>query len=162
MVIGVGNDARGDDAAGLQVARLLRDMLPPRILVAESSGDPMHLVATWSGAQLAIVIEAVSSGAAPGTVHHDVSPRLTHPWQGSSHALGLADAIALAAALDRLPRDLHIYGIEGADFAVEAPVTPAVQAAIRETAQAIGRRLKTIAGGTGIQTNFASFRRHPR
>ncbi|WP_431925839.1 hydrogenase maturation protease [Nonomuraea jabiensis] len=142
VVIGMGNDARGDDAAGLHVARLLRDSLPPRFLVAESPGDPMHLVATWSGADLAIVIDAVSSGAAPGTVHDGVSPQFTRSWQGSSHALALADAIALGAALDRLPGELLIFGIEGTDFALQAPITSTVQAAIHETARAISERLQ--------------------
>lgn len=142
VVIGMGNDARGDDAAGLHVARLLRDSLPPRFLVAESSGDPMHLVATWSGADLAIVIDAVSSGAAPGTVHHGVSPQSTRSWQGSSHSLALADAIALGTALDRLPGELLIFGIEGTDFALEVPITSTVQAAIHETARAISERLQ--------------------
>ncbi len=72
------------------------------------------------------------------------SPKRPAPgpaWRRSSHALGLADAIALGEALDRLPDELLVFGIEGGDFGLDAPVTPSVRAAIRETAEAIRRRL---------------------
>ncbi|WP_067138848.1 hydrogenase maturation protease [Microtetraspora malaysiensis] len=140
VVIGLGGDARGDDAAGLEVVRSLRGTLPSSVVLTESSGDPMQVVTAWSGADLAIVIDAASSGAAPGTVHRDARPRAT-AWRRSSHALGLADAIALGKALDRLPGELLVFGIEGGDFGLDAPVTPPVRAAIRETADAIRQRL---------------------
>ena len=139
VVIGVGCDARGDDAAGLAVVRLLRGTLPPSVVLTESPGDPMHLVTAWRGARLAIVIDAVRSGAAPGTVHRDVRPGPAHA--AGTHALGLADAIALGNALGALPDELVVFGVEGGDFGVEAPVTPPVRAAIRETAEAVRRRL---------------------
>ncbi|GAA1510017.1 hydrogenase maturation protease [Sphaerisporangium rubeum] len=141
VVIGVGGDSRGDDAAGLEVVRLLRGRLPPSVALTESPGDPMHLVTTWRGARLAIVVDAVSSGAVPGTVHHDARPGPAPAWRASSHALGLADAIALGEALGSLPDELVVFGVEGGDFGVDAPVTPPVRAAIRATAEAVRRRL---------------------
>ncbi|MCC5574815.1 hypothetical protein IMZ11_04085 [Microtetraspora sp. AC03309] len=78
--------------------------------------------------------------AAPGTVHRSVRPRAP-ARRRSSHALGLADAIAFGEALDRLPDELLVFGIEGGDFGLDAPVTPSVRAAIHETAEAIRRRL---------------------
>ncbi|WP_169808757.1 hypothetical protein [Microtetraspora niveoalba] len=47
----------------------------------------------------------------------------------------------LGEALDRLPDELLVFGIEGGDFGLHAPVTPPVRAAIRETADAIRLRL---------------------
>lgn len=151
VVIGLGNDARGDDAAGLHVARLLRATLPAGFPVVESMGDPMDLVTAWSGARLAVVIDAACSGAAPGTVHEAIDPRLTRSWRSSSHSLGLADAIALGTALDRLPGELLVVAIECADFAPEAPVTPAVQQAIHETARTLARRLRPGSSHAGTQ-----------
>ncbi|WP_433498901.1 hydrogenase maturation protease [Sphaerimonospora sp. CA-214678] len=139
LVIGIGGYARGDDAAGLEVVRLLRGTLPPSIDLTESAGDPMQLVTAWSGAHLAVVIDAVSSGAAPGTLHRGLRPRPWPIWQRSSHALGLGDAIALGTALGRLPEELLVFGIEGGDFGLNAAITPPVRAAIRETAEAVRR-----------------------
>ncbi|WP_326646290.1 hydrogenase maturation protease [Streptosporangium sp. NBC_01755] len=141
VVIGVGGDSRGDDAAGLEVVRLLRGTLPPSVVLTESSGDPMHLVTAWSGARLAIVIDAVSSGAAPGTIHTAVRPGPAPAWRASSHALGLPDAMALGEALGLLPDELVVFGVEGGDFGLDTPVTPPVRAAIRETAEAVRQRL---------------------
>ncbi|MDF5755200.1 hydrogenase maturation protease [Spongiactinospora sp. TRM90649] len=146
VVIGLGSDARGDDAAGLEVVRRLLVRAPAGVLITESSGDPMHLISTWSGTRLAIVIDAVSSGAPPGTVHHDIDPRRAQLRRGSTHALGLTDALDLATALGLLPGRLLVYGIEGGDFSVQGPITPPVRTAIRETAVAIRARLNDAAG----------------
>ncbi|MEV4377349.1 hydrogenase maturation protease [Streptosporangium sp. NPDC049644] len=153
IVIGIGNELRGDDAAGLEVARLLRGVLPPEIPVVENGGDPAELIEAWTGAGLAIVIDTVLSGAPPGTVRrstvlgpaassrdtHRTPPALGH---GSSHALGVADAVALGRTLRRLPRELALYTVEGADFGLGAPVTPAVR-------HAIGKLAETVAGLVG-------------
>ncbi|MEU6430809.1 hydrogenase maturation protease [Microbispora sp. NPDC046973] len=141
VVIGLGSDLRGDDAAGLEVARLLRGTLPPSVAVVENSGDPAALVEAWSGAALAIVVDAVSSGAPPGTVHMPLHlPARSLPRAGS-HALGLADAVALGRALGRLPGELVVAGIEGGDFTPGAPMTPQVLAAVRRTADGLRERL---------------------
>ena len=54
--------------------------------------------------------------------------------RSSTHAFGVADAVELARALDRLPERLDVYAIEGASFAAGAPLSPAVAAAIDELA----------------------------
>ena len=72
-------------------------------------GEPVGLIEEWTGADAVIVVDAVSSGAPPGTIHR-LDP-LAEPIpaalsQGSTHAFGLAETIELARALDRLPRRL--------------------------------------------------------
>ncbi|TQS25068.1 hydrogenase maturation protease [Microbispora sp. KK1-11] len=147
VVIGLGSDLRGDDAAGLEVARLLRGTLPPSVAVVENAGDPAALVEAWSGAALAIVVDAVSSGAPPGTVHLPVHrpvhlPLPVHPSvRAGSHSLGLADAVELGRALGRLPDELVVAGIEGGDFTPGAPMTPPVLAAVRRMADDLRKRL---------------------
>ena len=59
LVIGLGNAARGDDAAGLIAARRLGGV--------EHEGDPLALLDLWDGADCAVVIDAVSSGVEAGT-----------------------------------------------------------------------------------------------
>jgi hydrogenase maturation protease len=125
LVVGVGNAARGDDAAGLLAARRLGGV--------ELEGDPSTLVDLLDGADEAVVIDAVRSGAAPGTVHRFVvgdAPPAAMPRGASTHLLGLAEALELARVLGRLPRRATVYGIEGSRFAVGDAVSPAVAAAI--------------------------------
>jgi hydrogenase maturation protease len=133
LVIGVGSAARGDDAAGLLVAR--------RLGGREHEGDPLALLDAWEDAATAVVIDAVSSGAAPGTVHRFEAGDAALPARlrssTSTHAVGLAEAIELARALDRLPPRLIVYGIEGERFTTGADLSPAVAAAVEVVAAAV-------------------------
>ena len=133
-VVGVGSAWRGDDAAGLAVAAALRDERPGGVEAVEhAAGDPAALIDLWDGAADVVVVDAVSSGAAAGTVHHFdacAGPLPAELFGSSTHALGLADAVELARALDRLPARLRIVGIEGRAFGHGAGLTPAVEHAV--------------------------------
>lgn len=132
LVIGVGNRYRSDDGAGLEVARRLRGRAA--LEVRESEGEPVALLDVWDGAPAAIVIDAVSSGAAPGTIHRlDASVQPLPAEIGgapSTHAVGLGEAIELGRALGRLPSTLIVYGIEGETFNAGEALSPRVAAAI--------------------------------
>ena len=133
MVIGIGNEFRRDDGAGPAVLRQLRDLVPPGVELVITDGEPARLVEAWTGAPLAIVVDAVRAHPPqPGRVHRFV---LNRPGGGparaaSSHGLGLDDAIGLALALDRMPGRLIVHAIEAADLTqgpgLSAPVAAAV------------------------------------
>jgi hydrogenase maturation protease len=141
VVIGVGNELRGDDAAGLIVARRLHERAALQAVVLVWEADPAGLLEAWNGAELAIVVDSAFSGAEPGTVKRfDASavPLPARPPVGSTtHALGVAEAIELARALDRLPPRLVVYCIEGSSFAPGAALDPSVERAIDETVERI-------------------------
>jgi hydrogenase maturation protease len=141
LVIGCGNPDRGDDAAGLLVARRLREM---GFEAAEHTGAATDLIELWRSAGAVIVVDAVVTGAAPGAIHCWPTPEAfleVHSPRSSTHLWGLAEAIRLAAALGRLPRELIICGIEGVRFGFGEGPGPEVAAAIDELARRIARRL---------------------
>ncbi|GAA4592240.1 hydrogenase maturation protease [Planotetraspora phitsanulokensis] len=142
MVIGCGNASRGDDAAGLEVVRLLRGSLPPSVATEETSGDATELIDAWAGADLAIVIDAVCSGAAPGTVHRRIDLVSGDSFRGSSHSLGLAEAVGLGEALGRMPGTLIVFGIEGGDFSIGAPLSAPVWSAVQDVAGTLSADLR--------------------
>jgi hydrogenase maturation protease len=125
MVIGVGNPWRGDDAAGLEVAR--------RTGGVQHEGDCTRLLDAWEGHDDVVVVDAALSGAAPGTVHRVGAP-LPVTLRSSSHAFGVAEAVELARALGRLPRGLRVCAIEGSDFALGPGLSPEVEAAVESLA----------------------------
>ena len=133
LVIGLGNAARGDDAAGLIAARRLGGL--------EHEGDPLALLDIWDGADGAVVIDAVRSGAEAGTVHRfDAAAAPLPAWprtSTSTHAVGLVEAIELGRTLGRLPARLVVYGIEGERFEAGMDLTPAVSAAVEAVATAV-------------------------
>lgn len=138
LLIGLGNELRGDDAAGLLVARSARGRLPADVEVLERGGEPVDLLDAWSGADAALVVDAVVSGAEAGRVHRvdAVAGPLPAAFAGpSTHALGLAEAVELGRALGRLPSRLVVFGIEGAGFATGAEPGDAVLAAVDRVAE---------------------------
>ncbi len=151
LLIGVGNDWRRDDGAGLAVARRLQKLGQPWLTVQESAGDPAALLASFQEAATVILVDAAASGAEPGTVFKleaDVDSRplrkLRQNCRGSSHGLGVAEAVELARALDLLPPRLVIYGLEGADFGPGPGLSAVVAQAVEEAA---GRILREAAAG---------------
>ncbi len=140
-VIGVGNDWRGDDAAGLLVARSLRQELPPEVEICESPESASTLQDLWQDAAGVIVVDAVVSGGSPGTIYRfDAhAPGATFPvsHSPSTHGWGLSEALAMGKVFQNFPPRLIIYGIEGKNFTLVKEVSPAVAAAIPETARRI-------------------------
>ena len=65
-IIGVGNAWRGDDAAGLLVARRLRQENLPQVEIAESPGTGDSILSAWQDAARVIVVDAVVAGGVPG------------------------------------------------------------------------------------------------
>jgi hydrogenase maturation protease len=148
-VIGLGNSWRGDDAAGLIAARRLEAMIGPDVEVVELEGDPTSLIDVWDGADHVVIVDAVRSGAEPGTVHRLDAHAASIPPEvdrHSTHAMGLAATIELGRALDRLPRRLIVFGIEGRRFDAGIGLTPVVEGAIARALTAILEELRTPAG----------------
>lgn len=140
VVIGVGNPLRGDDRAGIEVARRVSAAAGPGVTVLELDGEPSGLIDAWEGVDRAVVIDASAPGSKPGTVRRldaIADPLPSDLRAASTHALGVAEAVELARALDRLPARLVVYGIEGERFDAGAPLTPAVGAAVEAVARQV-------------------------
>ena len=139
LVIGLGNRLRGDDAAGPEVARLLRERAP-EIRAVEHEREPSDLIELWADASLAIVIDAVH-GEEPGRIHRvEVGReelRERRSAGASTHALALGEVIELARVLDRLPSRLVVFGIEGTRFDTGADLSPAVRRGAVETVELV-------------------------
>lgn len=129
-LIGVGNRFRRDDAAALEVVRRLRLAHPPGVRLIEQKGEPASLIEAWSSVDEALVVDAISSGAAPGRLHRfDVTdaPLPAEVFNPSTHAVGLPEAVELARELGRLPGRLIVYAIEGENFEVGEGLSEPVQ-----------------------------------
>jgi hydrogenase maturation protease len=175
-VIGVGNQFRHDDGAGPAVIERLRGQLPGEVELVVTDGDAVRLIEAWSGASLAVVVDAVRADPpVPGRLHRfivgpdphgaggtgsghggtgpqrggetgpggdrtgpgsaETMPRTS--WAGSTHTLGLGEAVGLGMALDRMPQRLVVHAIEAADLTVGTGMTPAVATAVDGAAAAV-------------------------
>lgn len=133
LILGVGNQYRGDDAAGLCAVRKIQAQNLPQARVVEACGEGATVMEQWQGADLVILIDAVWSGAPAGTIFRFEAAHLPLPakfFHYSSHAFGVAEAIELARVLKLLPPRLIVCGIEGKAYDEGAPLSPEVEQAI--------------------------------
>ena len=149
LVIGLGNDQRGDDRAGLVVARRLhRAASEAGIDLREHQGEPTELLDDWRGREAVVLVDAMCSGMEAGTIRRfDATDRPLPLHSGrpaSTHALGLEAAIELGRALQRLPARAIVYAVEGRAFEPGSLLSEEVDAAIPALAEAVFREARRL------------------
>jgi hydrogenase maturation protease len=144
LVIGIGNAYRSDDAAGLIAARRVNEQASEHCSVIEHTGEGAALMELWKGADTTIVIDAVRSGAAPGTVSRfdaALCPLPVSMFRDSTHAFGLAEAVELGRALKQLPPQLIVYGIEAQNLKAGTSLSPAIEFAVQTVVERVLQEL---------------------
>lgn len=144
-VIALGQELRGDDAAGPELLRRWQQAYPETAgrpeLQLEFAGLPgLALLDLLAGAQAAILLDAVQSGAAPGTLHRVTAGQLAAFQAGASsaHGWGAAETLALGAQLGQpQPDELVILGLEAAGMDLGADLSPAVAAALPQAIETL-------------------------
>jgi hydrogenase maturation protease len=140
LILGIGSPS-GDDQAGWLVANALKEMGADSIagIVVDKLDRPgANLVARFESANHVVLIDAMQSGEAIGTIRRFGQQDWTAYGGGlSSHGFGVLGALLLARELGSLPRRVDLYGIE------IASVNPgqAPGEAIETAAQALARQI---------------------
>ena len=139
IVIGVGNDLRGDDAAGWETVRRL--VPSPSLVLLEHGGDAPGLISLWGPDDDVVVVDAVVSNDPPGTIVEIDALAGKLPaavsW-ATTHGAGVAEGIEMARVLGLLPKSLLVLGIVARTFDLGTPMTPEVERAVDE----VVRRLR--------------------
>jgi len=159
-IIGCGKLDRGDDAAGLLVARRLHAVVVDQgvdglgveirnVTILEQSGESFSLMDCWASGDDVILVDATAPMGTPGKIQvwnacADKLPEDAFPC--STHGFGVREAVELARVLGRLPLTLLICGIEGKRFSLGATVSPEVDRAVESVAQELLERARTTAG----------------
>ncbi len=151
IVLGIGNEFRGDDSIGLRIVRALRDIGLPNVTVLESSGNGTSLMEAWKGFDVVLVVDAVSAEALPGSIfridlhHHRISSQLL----SSTHNFGLAEAVELARAWGELPRTMILYGVQVSDVIQGAEPTSRILRAAGEVVAMIRQDVDSLGSFSG-------------
>ena len=125
LVLGLGNPILGDDGIGWQVVAALRQMgLPPGVETDCLAVGGLRLMERLVGSDEAILVDAVSTGGAPGSVIvvplDDLPPRAAGHVD-SSHDASLPAALAAARALGAdVPETVLVVGVEIAPSSLSA------------------------------------------
>jgi hydrogenase maturation protease len=138
LLIALGNEAAGDEAAAIQAARCLSDP-DVDIVVAGRPGD--RLIDLLDTALPVVVADVIRSGANPGHIHQmrlsDVVERAGQYPPISADHLAPAEAFRRAEAKGRhLPEGLFL-GIEGVCFEPLAALSPQVELCFEELVAAL-------------------------
>lgn len=135
-IIGIGTRF-GDDRTGLEIAARLLAAPPADCDVVATERPGVELLDLLAGTAIAILLDAVHSGAAIGTVFDLALADLPRPGIAvSSHGISIADALALTGVLGRRPCGRFI-GIEAdpsrrqIGAALSAAVAAALPVAVR-------------------------------
>jgi hydrogenase maturation protease len=162
LIAGVGNIFLGDDGFGVEVSRRLAcQVWSTDVRVMDFGIRGVHLAYELiAGYDLAIIVDTVSRGAAPGTIYV-IEPDLEGVSCGSvsdSHDMVLDNVFAMVRTLGgSMPRRVLIVGCEPADFGekigLSEPVSRAIPNTIRAVFEIVQGRMASVsvssAGETG-------------
>ena len=120
VIIGMGNPLLSDDGVGLAVALAVAQRLQHRmhLTVTELHTGGIRLMEAMAGYKRAVVVDAMLSGAIPGTVRRfDPRDFVTTKNTFSSHDTDFATAydLGLMAGV-LLPEQVSFWGIEAREF----------------------------------------------
>lgn len=147
LIAGFGNVLRGDDGFGVEVIR--------RLAESRIAGDDVELLDVGTGGihlaqallspydQL-IVVDAVSLGAAPGTVSVRAVEHVDAIAEVDMHVAIPSRALAVARTLGRLPPQVFLVGCEPAPETLEElaiGLSPLAAVAVDEALDVIARLL---------------------
>ena len=134
LVVGCGNPAAGDDSAGIEIVRRLSDLGGCGCELRGETGPGVGLLDLLPLADVILFVDAVTSGAVPGTLYltslpsAELEPRALSSLSG--HGWGLVETLKLANALGRTVPRLVLLGIEAGTVTQGAPRSAAVEQAI--------------------------------
>jgi hydrogenase maturation protease len=143
LIIGLGNPLVSDDSVGLRVAEELKTRLAgrPDVEVSEDYWGGLRLMERMIGFDRAIVVDAIQTGATPGTIHLLTPDGIPTQRSASAHDVNLSTALEFGRqAGARLPLNsrIQLVGIEAADIQnFGERLTPAVQAAVPRAVEAV-------------------------
>lgn len=119
LVIGIGNDFRGDDKIGLDLVRGLPDERAQKKIL--SDGNVTDLLSLISPDKEIVLVDCVVSGNPPGkVVMHDLNKNqfVVGSKSSTTHGFGLAEFISLVKLMNLRPKKFILIGIEGINFKI--------------------------------------------
>lgn len=136
LVLGLGNMLLSDDGVGPALLVQLADSesrWKGQVEFLDGGTQGLALLGHLSGRRALIIVDALKTGAAPGTVHRLTLPELREISPGrakSGHESNAGELLAAAQLLDELPDQLFVIGVEPEQLTTGIGLSPSVQKAL--------------------------------
>ena len=134
VVIGVGNVVLSDDGLGVHAVRRLRERyeIGYGVELVEGGTAGLLLLPYLSDSRRAIVVDAIDTGAPPGTLVRLAGEHWATAFaiRMTPHDVGLADLLGAARLSGAWPRELVLHGAQPASTHIGTELTTAVAAAL--------------------------------
>ena len=142
LILSLGNPLRGDDGVGTAVLTMLAayPIIPPGVVLQDGGTPGLETVLLLEGYERVIIIDAADMGLEPGCWRRFSSAKLAAQeanLTGTLHQAGLAEALELADALNMLPDEVVIFGIQPAEIGWEPGLSVGVETAVGEVCKAV-------------------------
>ena len=134
LILGLGNPLLGDEGIGVRVVEELKGLeLPDGVTVVEGGTAGLGLIGLMEGYQRVIIVDAADMGHPPGRVVRFTPLEAqfkTVEAPLSLHQIGLGEVLALAKALEVVPAELVIIGVQPSRVEGGIGLSPEVEGAI--------------------------------
>jgi len=141
LVLGVGNLLMADEGVGIQVIERLQESvnLPETVQVLDGGTLGMDLLYYLEGTRHVLIVDAVETGCAPGTVirleNDDVPAHLSAKM--SPHQVGIPDMLFAAKLRDLYPEKIVLLGVQPESLEPSLDLSPTVFALVDSLVQQI-------------------------
>ena len=145
LVLGLGNTLLSDDGVGPALLDQLSSSAQRwegQVEFMDGGTQGLALLGRLSGRKALIIVDAVKTGAPPGTVHRMTLAELRNVNPGhasSAHEGNAGELLAAAQLVDELPDRLFVVGVEpkkiATGYGLSAPVKRALPEASKEVNQ---------------------------
>jgi hydrogenase maturation protease len=146
LVLGVGNILLTDEGVGVRVVEAFqrRYVASRDVDVLDGGTAGMDLLDALSGRSHVVIVDAVRTGAAPGTIVRLAGPDVPALFNNriSPHQLGIPDVLAILKLVDEEPRHIALIGIEPADLDLGLELSGAIAAKIDALVELVAAELR--------------------
>lgn len=146
LVLGLGNILLGDEGLGIRALEQLEKCyyLPDTIQVLDGGVLGLELLAYAEGMTKWLIIDAVQTGQAPGTIVRLAGAEVPAALalKLSMHQVGFQEVLALCQLRGTMPSDLVVWGIEPAVLASGVRLSEAVAVHLEELVERVVTELE--------------------
>ncbi|HXN47830.1 MAG TPA: hydrogenase maturation protease [Bryobacteraceae bacterium] len=149
LVLGLGNSLLGDDGAGLALLEELAAAPDPGVEYLDGGTQGLALLGRIAGRRALLIVDAVKTGAPPGTVHALRGAAAMQWLRGgatTAHESNAGELIAAAALLGVAPADIAIVGVEPERLEIGIGLTDDVRRALPEAVAQARSMIAEMAG----------------